>query len=71
MVVASCDKDRDIDLNGIGLETEIVGPIRFATYTSKNTVRTRWFCQTALHSLTASLCTELICLLSMKAKVSY
>jgi hypothetical protein len=33
MVVASCDKDRDIDINGIGLQTEIVGPIRFAKYT--------------------------------------
>jgi hypothetical protein len=39
--------------------------------TTKNTIRTRWFCQTALLSLTVSLCTELICLLSMKAKVSY
>jgi hypothetical protein len=33
MVVVSCEKDRDIDMNGIGIQTEIVGPIRFAKYT--------------------------------------
>ena len=33
MVVVSCEKDRDIDINGIGLQTEIVGPSRFAKYT--------------------------------------
>ena len=32
MVVVSCEKDRDIDMNGIGIQTEIVGPIRFAKY---------------------------------------